>query len=208
MRLSTAFSLPKDRARVRAFVAVELPDAVRQGLSDEIRRLEKKVGQGPVRFVKPEGIHLTLKFLGEVPAGKVDAVGRAVAGAAEQIGPFEATAGGFGMFPDPKRPRVLWVGVGDPSGGLSRLQAAVERALVPLGFETEDRPFHPHLTLGRANRGGSRSDERALGDHLAGCEIAELGSWRVTECALMKSDLRPAGAVYTRVEAFALAGSG
>lgn len=191
---------------MRAFVAVELPESVRQGLTAEIRRLVESVGQGPVRFVRPEGVHLTLKFLGEVPASKVDVVVQAVASAVEQVGPFETTAGGFGAFPDPKRPRVLWVGVEDASGGLSRLQSAVEGALVPLGFENEDRPFHPHLTLGRARRGGSRSDERKLGERLVGYQIAELGRWRVSECAMMKSDLRPDGAVYTKVAAFALKG--
>lgn len=206
-RRSTASSNTNGRDKVRAFVAVELPESVRRGLAGEIHRLEEMVEQDTVRFVRSEGIHLTLKFLGEVPAGKVDAVGRALDQAAAQVGPFEATAGGFGAFPNATRPRVLWVGVGDPSGSLSRLQSTVERTLAPLGFKAEPRPFHPHLTLGRVRRESSRSDERALGSSLEGHEIAELGRWQVRECALMKSDLRPQGAVYSRVAAFTLVGS-
>jgi 2'-5' RNA ligase len=144
---------------VRLFIAINFPDDVRQAIwraSETLRR-----GTAPVRWVEPDGLHLTLKFLGEVPdARSADVIGaleRACVGARA----FELPVGGFGGFPTPERARVLWVGC-EPVPALELLQHGVETVFAALGFPVEGRPFRPHVTLGRA-RPAARASARAGG---------------------------------------------
>ena len=118
--------------------------------------------------------------------------------------PFSLVVEGLGCFPNPKRPRVLWAGVTEDTGGLKALQRDVEKSLVPLGFEPENRAFHPHLTLGRSKRGIRSGDQRRLGEVLAAADVGELGKIQVQSFQLMRSDLHPDGAVYSSLGVFSL----
>jgi len=184
---------------VRLFVALNLPEAVRQALWAAVAPLRDL--SLPLRWVRPDGIHLTLKFLGDTPDDRAPhlrhALGRAVGadGSARAARPLVVAVGGFGAFPDVRRPRVVWAGVtGD--AGLELLQHRVERELAPLGFPTEARPFRPHVTLARATRdAGAAAFARAgLEAVLERLEFAETALIETLD--LMRSELRRDGAVY------------
>jgi len=185
---------------LRTFIAVELDQELKTTLAGIQARLRGAVPPRAVRWVQPEGIHLTLKFLGDTPMDKVEQVKAALARAAAQISAFTITVGGVGCFPDVRRPRVVWVGVHEPSGCLERLWRAIESQVAPLGFPTERRPFSPHLTLGRVQRYASSSEVRDIGQAVAALASEMAGAqdeMAVTWAAYIKSDLRPTGAVYT-----------
>jgi 2'-5' RNA ligase len=185
---------------VRTFIAIELdPDMLAQ-VSRLQSRLKDDVLPGFVRWVRPEGIHLTLKFLGDVPADKLDDIAEALRTTSAAHAPFSLHIAGMGCFPSPRRPRVVWIGVDEPSGTLERLYYGIERALAPLGFPPEQRRFSPHLTLGRVKRGRSAGELEALGEYVTRARVS-IGRMEVTAVYLMRSDLRPSGAVYTELAA-------
>jgi len=176
---------------VRLFVALNLPDKVRRALwaaAAPVRELGLAV-----RWVRPEGIHVTLKFLGDVVEGREPelraALGRAVAGAPA----LPLVVGGFGAFPGLDRPRVIWAGLG-PEPALQGLQRRVDEQFMPLGFPREDRPFRPHLTLGRAARDARPERCDGLEEALRGLRHEE--ATVVDAVDLMQSVLQPGGAVY------------
>jgi 2'-5' RNA ligase len=148
-----------------------------------------------VRWVRPAGIHLTLKFLGEVPASQIAAIAEAMRSACAPHPPFSFAIGGLGCFPDARRPRVVWVGLDEPGGTLAHLQRDIERAMQPLGFRPEGRGFQPHLTLGRV-KGGRPEELQALGAYVSRAR-AQVGQVQAASVSLIRSDLRPDGAVYT-----------
>jgi 2'-5' RNA ligase len=157
-----------------------------------------------VRWVRPEGIHLTLKFLGDVPADRLDAIAEAMRAACTPHPPFSLSIGGMGVFPDPRRPRVVWLGVEEPGGTLLRMQRDVDRTISPLGFPPEKRRFSPHLTLGRVKQGRTAAELEALGQYATHARV-RIGEMAVHAVYLMRSDLRPDGAVYTELATAALA---
>ena len=169
-------------------------------------------GQG-VNWVRPDGFHLTLKFLGHVTEDRLPKITEAVSGVATTFSPFTVSVGGVGVFPNTRVPRVIWMGVKTEGDILARLQSRVEEVLDPLGFPRENRSFHPHLTLGRIKSEGSEGDFRQSGDTLAKW-LAEnqhrvCGQFEVKEVLLIKSDLQPGGAVYTPLATLRLSiGSG
>jgi len=150
-----------------------------------------------VRWVQPEGIHLTLKFLGQTPLDQIEGIVKALSSACASLCPFTCTVGGLGCFPNLRRPRVIWVGVQEPTGALSRLQEALEGACAESGFKRERRAFHPHLTLGRLRDRASADQRRAIGELIQGTEVTSLGTVSAKGISLIRSDLRPRGAVYT-----------
>ncbi|MBN1135516.1 MAG: RNA 2',3'-cyclic phosphodiesterase [Anaerolineae bacterium] len=185
---------------LRTFIAVELDHELKATLAGIQSRLRGVVPPRAVRWVQPEGIHLTLKFLGDTPLDKVEQVKAALARAAGQIPAFAITVGGVGCFPDARRPRVVWVGVQEPSGSLARLWQAVESHIAPLGFPTEKRPFSPHLTVGRVQRYASGAEARDVGQAVTALAAEITGAqdeMAVSAVAYIKSDLRPTGAIYT-----------
>ena len=119
---------------------------------------------------------------------------------------FQLSIGGFGCFPNLRRPRVLWIGIQDPSGNLQKLHAEISLGLAKLGFDREARTFHPHLTLGRVKRGVRREDVRGLSSKLEGVNVGKLGLFQVGGINLMRSDLQSTGAVYTRLAWVAFGG--
>ncbi|MBN1933429.1 MAG: RNA 2',3'-cyclic phosphodiesterase [Anaerolineae bacterium] len=180
---------------IRTFIAIELPQETLNSIARAQARIKQDTPEGLVRWVQPQGIHLTLKFLGDTPTNQVAAIGEALQAACAPHGPFTLSVGGLGCFPDLKRPRVVWIGVDEPGGHLKRLQQSIERMVAPLGFPTEGRPFSPHLTLGRVKEG--RADElRALGEYVARARV-QASEVRATSVSLIRSDLLPGGAVYT-----------
>ena len=164
---------------VRAFVAIELGDDAGSALAVLVSRL-REARIRALRPVRPEGIHLTLKFLGNVPRARLDSIATEVSKAVSKSMPFALELGGVGVFPDRSRARVLWVGVGGDVPSLIDLQSEVEKAMSGLGFERERRPYSPHLTVARVNDRASASDRRMAAEALfaarfqAGQRIAEL----------------------------------
>ena len=193
--------------QIRSFIAIELSQDVKDSLSRLQDRLKRQVPERSVRWVRPGGVHLTLKFLGDVPATRIASISQAVETACRGFSQFTIELAGLGCFPNPRRPRVVWVGVREPTGTLVRLQKAVEGALAELGFKPEGRPFRPHLTLGRVQRKVGHSDRQRLGELIAESDVDLLGRMTVASVNLIRSDLRPDGAVYT-VLAHAPLGSG
>jgi len=193
--------------QVRTFIAIELDETINAALADLQGQLKSKVPQGSVRWVKPGGIHLTLKFLGDVPADRIEEIERALAQACVRFPAFSFSVEGLGCFPDPRRPRVVWVGVREESGTLRRLQKAIEDGMERLGFAPEGRKFDAHLTLGRTQRRASSGDVRRLGQLVSETDIGSLGQMEARSVSLIKSDLRPTGAVYTQLAAVELEGT-
>lgn len=178
---------------MRCFVAIELPAAVRAALDEAQARLRAAAPRADVRWVDPATMHLTLKFLGGVPDDVVGAVRAIVAARAAARRPIPLVCAGLGVFPGPARPRVFWAGVRGEVAELGRLAAELERALEPLGFPLDARPFRGHVTLGRAptTRGVQR-----ITTAIAEADAAEYGAWTATEVVLFQSRLHPAGARY------------
>jgi 2'-5' RNA ligase len=182
---------------LRTFIAVELDKELTEHLARLQDSLRAQLSPHSVRWVRQGGIHLTLKFLGDTLPNQVEAVEIALGKAVSGISPFTFTVGGLGCFPNIRRPRVLWVGLYEPTGALSRLRDAVEDRVAPLGFPTEKRPFHPHLTLGRVQRNASKSEVREVGEVVEASAIGDLYEMAVRKVSYIKSDLKPGGAVYT-----------
>jgi RNA 2',3'-cyclic 3'-phosphodiesterase len=174
---------------IRAFVAVLLPEAVRDRIHATAAGLRARAPT--VAWVRADNLHLTLRFLGEVEPTALAVIDGALAQAAGTVAPFPVTLGGLGGFPGPRTPRVVWVGVTEGAGGLVALHAGVEAALGAVGVAPEGRSYHPHVTLGRAR--GGRSGPGVSGDEGWG----GLGTFRVEAIHLMRSELGPAGARHT-----------
>ncbi len=190
--------------QVRTFIAIELDEAVKAALTDLQEQLQTEAPHRAVRWVKPGGIHLTLKFLGDVPADRIEEIEQALTQACAGIPAFSFSVGGLGCFPNPRRPRVLWVGVQEESSNLKRLQKAIEEGMEELGFSPERRSFHAHLTLGRVRRRTRSGDVRRLGRLVQESDIGQVGQMEARAVSLIKSDLRPTGAVYTQLAAVEL----
>jgi 2'-5' RNA ligase len=192
---------------VRTFIAIELSSEVLAALGQVQARLRRGEGGQAGRWVKAEGVHLTLKFLGEVPSERLEAIYQAVDQACLGCAPFELTVAELGCFPNLRRPRVVWVGVQEETGQLAGLQEAVERELNRLGFPPEGRKFTPHLTLARVQDRASPREIEALGKAVGATQIGELARMQVDAVSVMKSDLQPEGAVYTELFHAPLGGS-
>jgi len=180
---------------MREFIAIELPESVREALRREQARFREVCPDA--RWTRPEGIHLTLKFLGDTSSQQETQVKDALS----RMAPFEkftVRVQGFGFFPDAKRPRVFWAGLDAPPA-LAQLAAQVESALAPLGFAPENRPFKPHLTLARFKVPRPQPKLEAL---LAVQNQPLLGTFEVSEFFLWESRLLPGGAEYHKVASF------
>lgn len=193
---------------LRTFIAIELDRELKGHLRDLQSHLREQVAPRSVRWVRPEGIHLTLKFLGDTPLAQIDEVQSALSQVAAESKPFTFTVGGLGCFPNSRRPRVVWVDLQEVTGTMARLRDAVEAHVAPLGFPTEKRPFHPHLTLGRVQRRASKSEVREIGEVVAASAIGIIDEMTVTSVSYIKSELKPSGAVYTTLFEAELGGTG
>ncbi|MGD0353563.1 MAG: RNA 2',3'-cyclic phosphodiesterase [Dehalococcoidia bacterium] len=183
---------------VRSFIAIELPEAVKTGL----QQLQAQLTLPQYSFVKcvaPEGMHLTLKFLGNISANKVTDITGAMEQASQGVSPFQLQITEVGAFPNLKRPRVLWVGIKGEVDKLVSWQQRLDNGLVPLGFAKEARPFTPHLTLARLRDNCSPVDSLHLGETVANAQVKVNYKFTVTSLNLMRSQLLPTGAVYSRL---------
>ena len=185
---------------IRSFIAIDFPDETRKALED-IQRELKRCGAG-VRWVKPRSIHLTLKFLGNIQPAQVEDIARAVAQEIRDQPPITLRPAGLGAFPNLRKPRVIWIGMDGEVQRLNGIQARVEKALEPLGFAREKRGFRPHLTIGRVK---DRRGLQSLADAMATLNVPEFNSFDADEIILYKSDLRPTGAIYTKLHRMPLA---
>ena len=183
--------------RLRLFIAVELTPEVHRAMAQLQDALKRQLPPKAVRWTKPDGIHLTLKFLGDTPHDKVQPVVQGMTIAAAGFAPFEFQVAGFGCFPNPRKARVLWVGVPDIPKNLAGLQRAIDLHMHKLGYAKEERAFSPHLTLGRVNDSASPTERQTLSDLLTRPQVGLLGTVPAHELILFRSDLLPGGAVYT-----------
>ena len=195
----------KPDEQVRTFLAILISSQARQTLENCMQKLSRLTPAG-VRWVDPQGIHLTLRFLGNIPAAAVDEVLAAQANATGTCPPFSVQLSQLGMFPNRRRPKVLWAGVGGDLEGLARLQQAAETQLERIGFPREKPPFAPHLTLGRVRDRVSDADRTRIAGAVSSAILDDTGPWLVEESHLIRSTLTPQGAIYTSIGAANLAG--
>jgi len=187
---------------MRCFVAATFDDPTRERL-ERLLRSAPTAGL-PVRWVRREGLHATLAFLGEIPAERADLAGRAMQAAARGHGPIPVGVGGVGGFPSARAARVVWVGVSDPTERLAAVQAALAHGLSAAGFALDDRAFHPHVTLGRV-REGKVAVERCAA-RLPEVDAAPAPGY-VMAVTLFQSDLGAGGSVYTPLATVSLGGT-
>ncbi len=190
----------------RAFIAIDVPPSLRAKLQALIDQLRRRAGPGEVRWVRPEGIHLTLKFLGDIPVESVDGYRAMLDEVGKRHAPFSVVAGGLGGFPSTRQPNVIWVGTKETTGALDRLQREVEVGAIRLGVDPEDRAFSPHLTLGRTQRGLGPAKPRQLGGLVARSDPGELGEIHADSVSLISSELKAGQRVYTRLTVSTLGG--
>jgi len=177
---------------IRSFLAIELPKPI-------LRKIEEVQGDlrlthADVRWVSPEKIHLTLKFFGNIEESRIDPIFKSIEESVQNTLPFSLKVRGVGAFPQLKNPRVIWMGLVNGREVLISLQKQIEAQLEKIGFQPEDRPFHPHLTLGRMK--SSRGKDELVG-RMEKHKEEEFGDLPVEKVVLFKSDLRPSGPIYT-----------
>ena len=182
----------------RVFVAIELPSLVRKSLSDHVNRLRQTLPDVHASWSHEENLHLTLKFLGNTPVAKVEALSQATQQAALMTEPFDLIVADCGAFPPRGQPRVLWIGIDHPSGKLAELHRSLEDECTKAGFAREERPFHPHLTIARLRKPhGSRQIARLH---------EEMGFTNqrvsVSEMVLFRSELLSEGSRHTAISRY------
>jgi 2'-5' RNA ligase len=183
---------------IRAFIAINLSPEIRHSLDEVSNKLKERLPGVPVRWVPVENIHLTIKFLGDVSVSNLEMLQKLLRVEASQHSPFEFSVGNMGAFPSISRPRVIWVGVEAPDE-LHTLQHGIEMETARLGYAREKRSYSPHLTLGRVSRNADSADTRRIREVLKNCTVGFLGAARVQEVHLYRSELKPAGAIYTQI---------
>ncbi len=180
--------------KIRTFVAIDLPDHVLRGIGSMQAGLKRS--DLKIKWVRMESVHLTLKFLGDIPVGRVEEVGAAINEAITDVGPFTLAGKGVGVFPDFRRPRVVWTGIAGELAALQGLYERLEQALISIGFPKENRPFRAHLTVGRIK---GRINKQTLRAALEEQEDFVTDPFNVASVILYQSTLRPQGAIYTKL---------
>ena len=176
---------------MRTFIAIEIPSEVKSALAalqDDLRR-----AGADVSWTRPENIHLTLRFLGEVDERRVGEVEKVCAASAAEFRPFTLSLNDTGVFPNARQPRVLWAGLAGEIEKAVEMRKRLDDGLALIGFEREGKDFNPHLTIGRVKSNRKTRELLALAD----ARRVPALSFVVTEIVLMKSELHPAGARYT-----------
>lgn len=198
-------SMNMDSQTIRSFIAIELPPAVRALLMTIQEELRESLGgtAGAIKWVRPEGIHLTLQFLGDVRQGQIGEITQGIERACAGVGPFSLKLHRLGVFPNPRRPRIVWVGLdGTPHdvNRLNKLQSAITAQIEPLDF-MPDNSFKPHLTLGRVRDTASSRELQDIANAFMDPDSQPMfeTTFELRSVSLMKSDLHPSGAVYTQI---------
>jgi len=184
---------------IRSFICIVLPEE----LKAKIATVQSQLRGEPVdvSWTKPENVHLTLKFLGDVEEAQLDAIKEVVTQTAKAHSQFELVASGCGVFPNERNPRVLWIGLKDEEGRVQSLAQEIEEKLAAIGFAKEGRPFTPHLTIGRIRSG---RNAREFARTFMAVDFPP-HRFAVEQIVLMRSDLRPTGAIYTPLHSVNLA---
>ena len=183
---------------LRAFIAVEIPSSLQNTIQESTSGLHKTLSNDLIRWVPPQNVHLTLKFLGDVSSSNLDLIKQMLTAEVAQHPCFEMQAEGIGSFPNSRRPRVIWVGLHAPAV-LESLQRGIESASARLGYTSEEKSFSPHLTIGRVKQNLSAPEIQRIRAALEETKIGLLGIVHVDAAHLFKSDLQPGGSVYTRL---------
>jgi 2'-5' RNA ligase len=177
---------------IRSFLAIELPKLILRKIEEVQRDLRST--HADVRWVNPEKIHLTLKFFGNIEESRIDPIFKSIEEPIRNTPPFSLEVKGVGAFPQLRNPRVIWMGLVDRKAILNPFQKQIETQLEKIGFQPEDRSFHPHLTLGRMK--SNRGKEELVG-RIEKHREEEFGDFLVGRVILFKSDLKPLGPIYT-----------
>jgi RNA 2',3'-cyclic 3'-phosphodiesterase len=185
----------------RTFIALELNEALQSHLAGVIRQVAQALPR--VRWVDPSGIHLTLAFLGELDDAQLERAIEATTLAARQVQPFTYRLTRLDIFGSPRLPRVIWMGIEEDSGSLARLHSLLQHELARSGFETDKRPFSPHLTLARIKAPLVPDDQQRLQEILMGKQsgVVSPHGYTVEYVNVMKSELLRSGAHYTCLRA-------
>ena len=184
--------------QIRSFIAIELPSELKSGLL-QLQTELKLSGYTFVKWVATEGIHLTLKFLGNIPSLKIDEITGAMVNAIEGISPFQLETAEPGVFPNLKRPNVFWVGIAGDLDKLALLQKRIDNVLEQRGFPREKHTFNPHLTLARIREDASPQNRQDFGKLVAKKSFTVKYQLKVNVISLMRSQLLPGGATYHRL---------
>jgi 2'-5' RNA ligase len=183
---------------LRSFIAVEIPAEIQNALARSTAPLQKDLPKPLIRWVAPQNVHLTLKFLGDVSPVNLERLAEALKVEALNHEAFTISVGGLGAFPTPRQARVIWVGLQAPVA-LMALLRGVEAVAARLGYASEVRPFSPHLTIGRVGQSVSGKDLQRIRTALQGSTVGALGTLRVDALHIFKSDLQPGGPVYAHL---------
>ena len=189
--------------QIRSFIAIELPAELKL----ELVQLEAQLKSGKqlgVKWVDPDGIHLTMKFLGNIAVDRVEGITRAMEEAVCGISPFQLKVKELGVFPNFKRVQVAWVGLSGEVDKLAQLQKRIESNLTPLGFAPESRPFAPHLTLARLRAQTSPDERQRFGHLIANTTFEAACTIEVDAISLMQSQLTREGAIYNQINSIRL----
>jgi 2'-5' RNA ligase len=189
---------------IRSFLAFELPLEIKKMVTrvfEDARRSSLDV-----RWVRPEGIHLTVVFMGNVKTEDLDSIGNEVGRVCSDFSPFQISLKGIGCFPNSRNPRVIWLGLVGDVDRMSRFRDRLQKQLSAFGVQEEKRSFKPHLTLGRFKK--ALRDEKSLGRLLEKHKDLSSPECTVHELVLFKSELNPGGAVYTKMLSWPLSGTG
>ena len=181
---------------LRSFIAIEIPAGIQNAIAENIASIKHELPKPLVRWGTPQNVHLTLKFLGDVSPANLKRLADMLIEVAASHETFDVSVGGLGAFPTHKRARVIWIGLDAPPA-LAALQHAVDAAAAQLGYPKEERPFSPHLTIGRVSQNASASDLQHIRSALESTKVGILGTIRVQAIRIFKSNLQPGGSVYT-----------
>ena len=180
---------------IRVFIALDISDAARSSLSGAMDGLRAEIPRG-VRWVDPQGIHLTLKFLGDIDPRRTDGILESMHRVGQDGSSLSLRLDGLGMFPNQRQPRVLWAGVAGDLDALTELQSGVEEAMAEQGFTKERRSFNPHLTIGRVRDGVSALERQKIGNSLALCSLDPTESWIADTMHLFQTTFTPDGSIH------------
>ena len=182
--------------QVRSFIAIELPRNVKKGL-EQIEYTVKQGGYAGIKWVNPEGIHVTLKFLGNISSEQIIEISKVLEETTQELSPFYLEIAGLGAFPNLRQPRVLWIAINGEVAKLSRLQQKIDTLLASCGFPKESRPFVPHLTLARLKDSMSPEEKRKIGTFIKSLKLETGFPFEAEAVSLMRSQLTPTGALYS-----------
>jgi 2'-5' RNA ligase len=183
---------------IRAFIAIDLSQEIQKRLEEVLANYRSNLPNVPIRWVPATNIHLTLKFLGDVSIANLELLTEMIEKEISSHHQFDISVGGSGAFPNIRQPHVVWVGVEAPPE-LSAIQNGIEVTTSRLGYAREERAFSPHLTLGRVSRNATSQDVKKISNVLEAHKVGFLGATCVEKVHLYRSDLQPAGAVYTQI---------